>query len=53
MGTGAARRTGCAIGPGIIHRLLEEVAAAGVTQVIVVSACATSARPAPAARDAA
>jgi hypothetical protein len=26
--------------PGIVHRLLEEVAAAGVTQAIVVSACA-------------
>ena len=31
--------------PGLIHRLLEEVAAAGVTQVVVVSACATSANP--------
>jgi hypothetical protein len=31
--------------PGIIHRLLEEVAAAGVTQLIVVSACSTSADP--------
>ena len=31
--------------PGLIHRLLEEVAAAGVTQVVVVSACATSADP--------
>jgi hypothetical protein len=31
--------------PGLIQRLLEEVAAAGVTQVVVVSACATSADP--------
>jgi|SRR5688572_2804059 hypothetical protein len=31
--------------PGIIHRLLEEVAAAGVTQLIVVSACSASADP--------
>jgi hypothetical protein len=31
--------------PGIIHRLLEEVAAAGVTQVVIVSACATSSDP--------
>jgi hypothetical protein len=31
--------------PGIIHRLLEEVAAAGVTQVVVVSACSTASDP--------
>lgn len=31
--------------PGIVHRLLEEVAAAGVTQVVVVSACAEVAEP--------
>jgi hypothetical protein len=31
--------------PGIVHRLLEEVAAAGVTQLIVVSACAVSSAP--------
>jgi hypothetical protein len=31
--------------PGIVHRLLEEVAAAGVTQAIVVSACAPVSDP--------
>jgi len=31
--------------PGAVHRLLEEVAAAGVTQVIVVSACAPESDP--------
>lgn len=31
--------------PGIIHRLLEEVAAAGATQVVVVSACSASSEP--------
>jgi hypothetical protein len=31
--------------PGIIHRLLEEVAAAGVTQVVIVSACSTASEP--------
>jgi hypothetical protein len=31
--------------PGAVHRLLEEIAAAGVTQVIVVSACASEAEP--------
>jgi hypothetical protein len=33
------------IGPGIVHRLLEEVAIAGVTQAIVVSACAPVTEP--------
>jgi len=31
--------------PGAVHRLLEEVAAAGVTQVIVVTACAPESDP--------
>lgn len=31
--------------PGIVHRVLEEIAAAGVTQVVVVSACAEVAGP--------
>jgi hypothetical protein len=31
--------------PGTVHRLLEELAAAGVTQVVVVSACASEADP--------
>jgi hypothetical protein len=31
--------------PGAIHRVLEEVAVAGVTQVVVVSACATEGDP--------
>ena len=31
--------------PGTVHRLLEEVAAAGVTQIIVVSACALESDP--------
>jgi hypothetical protein len=36
--TGGARRIGCAIGRRAASRLLDEVAAAGVRQVIVVSA---------------
>ena len=31
--------------PGTVHRLLEEVAAAGVTQIVVVSACAPESDP--------
>ena len=31
--------------PGTVHRLLEEVAAAGVTQIVVVSACAAESDP--------
>jgi hypothetical protein len=31
--------------PGSVHRLLEEVAAAGVTQIVVVSACAAESDP--------
>jgi hypothetical protein len=31
--------------PGSVHRLLEEVAAAGVTQIVVVSACAPESDP--------
>jgi hypothetical protein len=31
--------------PGAVHRLLEEVAAAGVTQIVVVSACAPESDP--------
>jgi hypothetical protein len=31
--------------PGTVHRLLEEVAAAGVTQIVVVSACAVESDP--------
>ena len=31
--------------PGAVHRLLEEVAAAGVTQIVVVSACAAESDP--------
>ena len=35
----------CVDRPGTVHRLLEEVAAAGVTQIVVVSACAAESDP--------